>query len=95
MGNGKLAMNLNKKLRELRRKKLIKIDNKVDSNWLCLDTMFLMVYVIMIVKESRIQQVLNIFQKQNMLVAQLIYKNQERLRIGHLNINLFEISLKC
>ena len=58
-GKGKLDMNLIKKLRELRKKTLIEIDNKVDS--LGLSTMFQIVYVIMIVKESRVQQVLNIF----------------------------------
>ena len=62
-GKGKLDMNLIKKLRELRKKTLIEIDNKVDSLWLGLSTMFQIVYVIMIVKESRVQQVLNIFQK--------------------------------
>ena len=60
-GKGKLDMNLIKKLRELRKKTLIEIDNKVDSLWLGLNTMFQIVYVIMIVKESRVQQVLNIF----------------------------------
>ena len=60
-GKGKLDMNLIKKLRELRKKTLIEIDNKVDSLWLGLSTMFQIVYVIMIVKESRVQQVLNIF----------------------------------
>ena len=60
-GKGKLDMNLIKKLRELRKKTLIEIDNKVDSLWLSLSTMFQIVYVIMIVKESRVQQVLNIF----------------------------------
>ena len=60
-GKGKLDMNLIKKLRELRKKTLIEIDNKVDSLWLGLSTMFQIVYVIMIVKESRLQQVLNIF----------------------------------
>ena len=60
-GKGKLDMNIIKKLRELRKKTLIEIDNKVDSLWLGLSTMFQIVYVIMIVKESRVQQVLNIF----------------------------------
>ena len=60
-GKGKLDMNLIKKLRELRKKTLIEIDNKVDSLWLGLSTMFQIVYVKMIVKESRVQQVLNIF----------------------------------
>ena len=60
-GKGKLDMNLIKKLRELRKKTLIEIDNKVDSLWLGLSTMFQIVYVIMIVKEIRVQQVLNIF----------------------------------
>ena len=60
-GKGKLDTNLIKKLRELRKKTLIEIDNKVDSLWLGLSTMFQIVYVIMIVKESRVQQVLNIF----------------------------------
>ena len=39
-GKGKLAMNLIKKLRELGKKNLIEIDNKVDRLWLGLDTIF-------------------------------------------------------
>ena len=39
-GKGKLLINLIKKLRELRKESLIEIDNKVDSLWFGLNTMF-------------------------------------------------------
>ena len=58
---GTLAMNLIKKFKNCVEKNLTEIDNKLYSLSLGLKTIFLIVYVIMIVKESRIQQVLNIF----------------------------------
>lgn len=39
----------------------IEIDNKVDTIWLCLIALFLIVYIAMILKENGIHEVLNIF----------------------------------
>ena len=60
-GKGKLAMNLIKNSENCAEKTLIEVDNKVDSLWLGLSTMLQTVYVIMIVKKSQMQQVLNMF----------------------------------
>ena len=57
--HGKLAMNLIKNSENCAGKTLIEVDNKVDSLLHSLSTMLETVYVIMIVKESQIQQVLS------------------------------------
>ena len=62
-GKGKFAMNLIKNSENCVEKTLVEIDYKVDSLWLGLNSIFQIVYVIMIVKGSRIQQVLYIFYK--------------------------------
>ena len=54
-------MNLTKNSENCAGKTLIEVDNKVDSLLLSLSTMLETVYVIMIVKESQIQQVLSMF----------------------------------